>query len=115
MLIFATNLDPIRVTDPAFLRRMGYRLNVAAPSPERYAEIFRQYAARLNAAADAGLVERILARYQRERRELRGCEPRDLIERARDVCRFRNQPFTLNDEILNIAWTGYFGNQPSPT
>ena len=36
MLIIATNLDPGQVTDPAFLRRMGYRLYLGAPSPERY-------------------------------------------------------------------------------
>jgi predicted ATPase with chaperone activity len=113
IVMFATNLDPINVTDPAFLRRMGYRLSVARPSPERYAEIFRRYAAGAGAAADSSLIARILARYQSEQRELRGCEPRDLIERARDLCRFRKQPFALNDEVLDIAWTGYFGN-PQP-
>src|SRR5262249_61570521 len=36
LLIIATNLDPDRVTDPAFFRRMGYRLHLTAPSPGRY-------------------------------------------------------------------------------
>src|SRR5947209_2479786 len=34
MLIIATNLAPDGVTDPAFLRRMGYRLYLGAPTPE---------------------------------------------------------------------------------
>jgi predicted ATPase with chaperone activity len=111
IIMFATNLDPVEVTDPAFLRRMGYRLFVGGPTPERYAEIFSRYAARWGATADPALIGRLLARYATERRDLRGCEPRDLIERARDVCRFQNQPFALTDEILDLAWTGYFGNQ----
>src|SRR4029078_9476595 len=52
MVMFATNLDPAAVTDPAFLRRMGYRLYVARPTPEHYAEIFRRDAARAGATAD---------------------------------------------------------------
>ena len=35
MLIVATNLDPERVMDPAFLRRMGYRVHLSTPGPER--------------------------------------------------------------------------------
>ncbi|MSR59216.1 MAG: ATP-binding protein [Planctomycetaceae bacterium] len=114
MVIFATNLDPADVTDPAFLRRMGYRLYLVKPSPERYAEIFKRYAARSGAAADPSLIGRVLERYRSEGRELRGCEPRDLIERAKDICRFRSQPLELNDEVLDVAWNGYFGHtQPT--
>ncbi|HEY2253291.1 MAG TPA: hypothetical protein VGH74_19595 [Planctomycetaceae bacterium] len=111
MLIFATNLDPREVTDPAFLRRMGYRLPLEPPTPERYAEIFKRYLARYGGEVDPRVVARLLDRYQAEGRELRCCEPRDLIERARDICQYRGQPLELNDEILDIAWTGYFGSK----
>ena len=46
VLIIATNLSPETVTDPAFLRRMGYRLYLGPPTPEQYAKIFQKYAAR---------------------------------------------------------------------
>ena len=111
LLIIATNLSPDEVTDPAFLRRMGYRLYLGPPSPEQYVQIFERYAASLGAAVPPGLPERVLDRYRNERRELRCCEPRDLIERVRDICRFRDQPLELNEEVLDLAWTGYFGGQ----
>lgn len=110
VLIIATNLSLETVTDPAFLRRMGYRLLLEAPTPEQYAEIFTAYAAKHKAALAPGLLEGLLDRYQTEGRELRACEPRDLIERSRDVCRFRNQPLELTPEVLNVAWAGYFGS-----
>lgn len=111
MLIVATNLDPDTVMDPAFMRRMGYRIHLTAPGPERYQEIFRRYATRWKAAVPPGLLDRLLARYRAEGRELRGCEPRDLIGRVQDICRLRNQPLELTDETLDLAWTSYFGTK----
>jgi hypothetical protein len=110
VLIIATNLSLERVTDPAFLRRMGYRLNLTAPTPEQYARIFQLYAQRRGVEAAPDLIERLLARYRAEGRELRACEPRDLIERARDICRFRSTSLELTPEVLDLAWIGYFGS-----
>jgi hypothetical protein len=112
-LIIATNLEPESVTDPAFMRRMGYRLCLEAPSPRRYAEIFGRYASGLSIAIPPGLVERLLERYASEGRELRGCEPRDLIERARDICRFTNRKVELSDDVMALAWRGYFATKPA--
>ncbi len=110
MLIVATNLDPETVTDPAFLRRMGYRLRMDRPSPEQYRRIFERYADKLELPVQEGLVDRLLSRYHREERELRCCEPRDLIERARDICRFTGRSQTLDDSVMELAWTGYLGH-----
>lgn len=113
MLIIATNLDPKDVTDPAFLRRIGYRLGLTAPTPERYTEIFTQYAARYGLSCDPLLITRLLDRYRLTGRELRSCEPRDLIERVRDICQHRGQKVQLSNELLDLAWRGYFGNELS--
>jgi hypothetical protein len=112
MLVISTNIDPEKVITPALLRRMGYRLFLDYPSRDRYAETFRRYAAGRQMEVPAGLIEKLLARYQLERRPLRSCEPRDLIERACDICRFRREPVRLSKEVMDIAWVGYFGNQP---
>jgi hypothetical protein len=111
VLVVATNLDPAAVTDPAFLRRMGYRLHLGPPGPDQYARIFEECAARRGMPTDAGVLARVLDRYRAEGRELRGCEPRDLIDRAAEICRYRNQPPRLDDQVLDLAWRGYFGNQ----
>ncbi len=112
MLIIATNLDLEDVTDPAFLRRMGYRLYLSKPTPELYSRIFERYAAGCGLVIRPGLVGHLIERYAAEGRELRCCEPRDLIERAREICEFNGRPAGLDDEVLDVAWTGYFGNKP---
>jgi len=111
VLIIATNLSPEAVTDPAFLRRMGYRLYLGPPNEEQYTEIFNAYAQRVGATVAPEVIQRILEKYKEQDRELRACEPRDLIERSRDICTFHNRPLELTNKVIDLAWTGYFGEQ----
>ncbi|MBV9123028.1 MAG: ATP-binding protein [Planctomycetes bacterium] len=111
MLVVSTNLEPKQVTDPAFLRRMGYRLHMAPPTPERYQDIFRKHASRWGMELPPDLMGRLLERYRLEGRELRGCEPRDLVGRVRDICQLRRRPMEFNDEVFDVAWTSYFGTK----
>jgi hypothetical protein len=111
VLIIATNLNPDVVTDPAFLRRMGYRVYLGAPTAEQYAKIFHNCAEAQGVAIAPEVIERLLERYRAQNREPRACEPRDLIERARDICRFHGRPLELSAKVLDLAWVGYFGDQ----
>jgi predicted ATPase with chaperone activity len=114
MLIVATNLTVSEVADPAFLRRMGYRVHIKTPDVQTYAQIFQNYARSARVEIAPGLIEQLLQRYRDEGRELRGSEPRDLIERAREVCELRQQPFALTADVLKTAWTAYFGDPTEP-
>ncbi len=57
----------------------------------------------------AGLIER----YRAEQRELRACEPRDLMERCRDIARLRGESVVISSEMLDVAWRAYFGEGAS--
>ena len=48
LLIFSTNLEPARLMDPAFLRRIPYKIEMRPPSEDQYREAF----AKACAAAD---------------------------------------------------------------
>jgi hypothetical protein len=41
------------------------------------------------------------------------CEPRDLIERCLDICRYEARPPALTPELLELAWANYFGSAPA--
>jgi hypothetical protein len=107
MLIVATNLTAS--ADPAFLRRIGYRIHMDRPDDQRYAEIFRAYATSVRLECHESLITYLLNRYHAEGRELRACEPRDLIERCRDICSLSKQLPRIDRELLDAAWKGYFG------
>jgi len=109
LLIFATNLDVAELVDEAFMRRMGYRLRTESPSPETYELIFRGCAERRGLPYDRQLVRQVLGWYAREQRRMSSCEPRDLIERCLDICRYENRTPALTAELLEVAWMNYFG------
>ncbi len=111
MLIVSTNISPDEVMSPGLLRRLGYRLYLRDPTPQRYAKIFTRYAERCQTTVASEVLDWLLQRYEEHARPLRSCEPRDLIERAQDICRFQGQPLALSRETLGMAWDGYFGNR----
>ena len=111
LLIISTNMNPDDVMTPGLLRRLGYRLYLGNPSPDRYSQVFRAYCAKCGIDAPPGLLERLLERYRLEKRPFRCCEPRDLIERVKDICKYRGQPAALDVEVMDLAWKGYFANQ----
>jgi len=113
LLIFATNLDPSDLVDDAFLRRMGYRLFVNAPTPKTYGEIFQKYVEANGFEYDPKHLEFLFKLYGEEGRPLRGCEPRDLVQRCLDFCKYENRPLELSNELLNLAWRNYFGTRPT--
>jgi hypothetical protein len=109
MLIVATNLALTEIVDDAFLRRMGYRLELQGPDEDVFLTILRRYGEQIGATVEAGIPQYVLERYQREGRVLRASEPRDLLDRARDYCAFQDRPLVVDREVLDVAWSGYFG------
>jgi len=109
LLVFATNLNARDLVDEAFLRRMGYRLEFSSPSAESYSEILQRYFAYRQLNYDPQFLYRLFTRYEKEGRVMKACEPRDLVERCLDICRFENLPRRVTMEILDRAWNYYFG------
>ncbi len=109
VIVFATNLSVSDLADEAFLRRMGYRLYVMPPGPQTYAQIFATYARKRGLAIEPGLLAHLELRYGKENREPKACEPRDLIDRAIEVCKYNRETIRLSKEVIDLAWDGYFG------
>jgi hypothetical protein len=113
LVLFSTNLDEKDLADEAFLRRMGYRARVEPPTPAAYAEIFKRATYMRGIACDASILEHLINKYRIERRQMKGCEPRDLLDRVTDICLFEGQPLELTFQVLDIAWRNYFGTSHS--
>ena len=109
LVVFSTNLDENDLTDQAFLRRMGYRARVEPPTAGAYSAIFRRAAASRGITCEQSVLDHILGKYRIERRMMKGCEPRDLLDRSADICRFEGETAKITPEIVDIAWRNYFG------
>lgn len=109
LVVFSTNLEEKDLADQAFLRRMGYRARVEPPTPEAYSAIFRYQASKRNITVEQPVLDHILTKYRAERKVMKGCEPRDLLDRATDICLFEKHSLKLTPQIVDVAWRNYFG------
>ncbi len=109
LVVFSTNLNEKDLVDEAFLRRMGYRARVEPPTPSAYVEIFKRAAYTRGLKVENQCLEHILNSYMRERRQMKACEPRDLLDRMSDICLFEGSAPEVNLRLIDAAWRNYFG------
>jgi hypothetical protein len=109
LVVFSTNLDEKDLADQAFLRRMGYRARLEPPTSAAYTEIFKRQSYTRGIACGQPVLDHLLNKYRIERRQMKGCEPRDLLDRATDLCLFEAQKLELTPAVIDVAWRNYFG------
>jgi hypothetical protein len=110
LVVFSTNLNENDLVDEAFLRRMGYRARVEPPTPAAYGEIFRRAAHTRGMRVEQSVLDYVLNNYMISHRMMKACEPRDLLERVMDICRFEGRDIELTPRTLDAAWRNYFGS-----
>jgi predicted ATPase with chaperone activity len=109
LLVFATNLRPSTLVDEAFLRRIHYKVLAESPTAKDFCAIFEAYCRSRAVPYDSAIVEGLLSNYFRPRAiPLRGCQPRDLIDRALSLAEYLGEPRRLTTALLETACHGYF-------
>jgi len=109
LVVFSTNLNEHELVDEAFLRRMGYRARIEPPTIDAYVEIFKRAAGQRGIAVEQVSIDHVLRKYERERRIMKACEPRDLLNRINDICVFEGIEPRLTPDLIDVAWRNYFG------
>ena len=108
VVVFSSNFLPERLSDAAFLRRLGYKIEVPALSESEYEQVFAQTCARYGVAFDAQAFRYLLHQlHYRCNVALLACYPRDLIRQVRDLARYEGTAMVLNDTVLEWAWNNY--------
>jgi len=109
LTVFATNLDPVKLADEAFLRRIPYKILVGDPTIEQFTAILEMNCRRRDMAFHPVIAEYLHRRhYLPTNRPLRACQPRDLIDQVTALCRYRGEEPVLNRENLDAACAAYF-------
>lgn len=109
LVVFASNIDPAKVMDPAFLRRIQTKIRLGAISDEQFCEIFSRYASDHGLEADSDLLsELIVVIRDTLQQELRACYPRDLVNQVLWAAQYENRPPQLDRVALMRAIDAYF-------
>ena len=110
LIIFSTNLNENDLVDEAFLRRMGYRARIEPPTPDAYVDIFKAVVSARGLSVEQSCLAHVLNKYLVENKQMKACEPRDLVDRVTDICLFEGHPLEVTPELIDSAWRNYFGS-----
>ncbi|MYN30464.1 ATP-binding protein [Duganella levis] len=109
VVVFSSNFLPERLSDGAFLRRLGYKIEVPPQTQAEYELLFRQACTQYGMAFDASAFAYLLSEHHaKDQTPLLACYPRDLIRQVRDLARYENTQPTLDQRSLDWAWQNYF-------
>jgi predicted ATPase with chaperone activity len=109
LVVFASNMNPAELVDPAFLRRIQTKIKVGAVSDEQFCEIFRRVAVerrvRFEASIPYDLIDFI---HQSLNQELRSCYPRDIVNQVCWAARYEDKMPYIDRASLEQAVEAYF-------
>ena len=109
VLVFSSNLPPSQLADPAFLRRIGYKIFVGPLDELEYRRIFTAVCAELGIEFSDPQYRYLLSHYhERTNTPLLACLPRDILSQLSDFARFNGVKAELSPALIDWAWNNYF-------
>lgn len=104
MVIFSTNLEPEQLMDPAFLRRLPYKIEVAGPTVERYRRIMEQECRRYAMTLTDDVFAAIVHKLRKEKGMDFACyQPRFIVEQVVATCRFLGEQPHFEPRFIEYA------------
>lgn len=104
LVIFSTNIEPEDLMDPAFLRRLPYKIEVGAPSLDSYRHIFESECAKVGLTLSSEAFESIVYRIQKDKRlELAAYQPKFIVDQVVATCRFTERVPQMEPRYIEYA------------
>ena len=101
LIVFATNLTPEDLMDPAFLRRIAYKVEVNKPTEEQYRRVFRIECDKRGVPYDEGLVNFVIEKIQNVLDQpLSFYQPRFIVEQILAACRYEDTAPRMDLELI---------------
>jgi len=109
LTIFATNIEPRKLVDEAFLRRIRYKIRIDHPVEKEYMAIFKKVCESNVIEFKEEVFNYLLSNYyKRLGVKFNACHPRDIIDHIIDDAHYYNHAPKLTREVLDRAWENYF-------
>ena len=103
LVVFSTNLKPDDLMDPAFLRRIPYKIELFGPSPTEFCQIFLIAAKSRGLTVTAETVAHVVRRLKAANHDLAYYQANFLCDQAALVCSCFDLPTTISQEIADEA------------
>lgn len=108
LIIFSTNLDPRELVDEAFLRRIRHKIRINSPTRALFTDIFRLTCDKYGIEFLPEAVDYLYSHFYDGGKPPRASDPRDLLEIAQAICRFRDQDVRITTDLMEEATERFF-------
>ena len=116
LIVFSTNLEPEDLMDPAFLRRLPYKIEVGAPGIAAFKVIFEKECEKEALEAPDGVFDDIVYKITAEKgMELACYQPRFIVDQVVASCRFMQMPTRLEARFVDYALDNLRVNRHAPS
>ena len=107
LVIFSTNLHPNDLMDPAFQRRIAYKLETVEPPEELFRKVFAALSAKSGLELDDAIYNRVLDGIRGAEAQLAFFQPKFIVDQVLASCKFEGMDpqFTeenVDDALLNL-------------
>ncbi|ELA9360170.1 AAA family ATPase [Vibrio parahaemolyticus] len=107
-LAFSSNFAPSKIADPAFLRRLGYKIEFKPLSDEDYHALWLSLSQDLQIALAPEFFDALKQLHCDNNMPNFPCLPKDLLGISRDILVFEGQRKVVSPDLLTRAWGLYF-------
>ncbi len=109
LVVFSTNLSPRDLMDPAFLRRIPYKMEIAGPTPGDFREIFQRVAKAFDMEATDEIVAQVIRHLTVDNDfPLASYQPKFIVDQVRSACKFEGIPPQFRPELVTMALGNLF-------
>jgi hypothetical protein len=104
LVVFSTNLAPRDLMDPAFLRRIPYKLEITGPTRQEYRQIFRAVSKAQGLEAPDEIIDFVMAELrERNNFPLASYQPKFILDQVKAACKFEGIPAQLRRDFVAMA------------
>ncbi|UMM03673.1 AAA family ATPase [Vibrio campbellii] len=107
-LAFSSNFAPSKIADPAFLRRLGYKIEFTPLEKEDYKALWLSLSGEYEMALAPDFFDTLHQLHRDNDVKFFPCLPKDLLGISRDILVFEGKRKLVSSDILTRAWALYF-------
>jgi predicted ATPase with chaperone activity len=109
LIVFSTNLDPFKLADDAFYRRIQMKVGVFSPDEERFHKIYERVCEEMSITFDLLTYQHLVKKwYVQVERAFQAVHPRDLLRIVQALCEYEKIPVQTRPDLMDEACESYF-------
>ncbi len=103
LVVFSTNLSPKDLMDPAFLRRIPYKVRIEGPTFEDFAMIFQRVASEAGLVIDDETIREVAGFLEQKQLQLANYQPKFIIDQVVAACKYARTERRCDQKLINRA------------